>query len=81
LNDAAPGDGGGMVGAGAPRATAADFTSFFYGNNATISPRQNAAMWKAQVDLFTRPDLGGGPASGQDPLAVESLRVDRVIVP
>jgi hypothetical protein len=82
LNGASPGDGGGMFRAASPRAAAVgagpEYLSFFYSHNATASPIPNAARWKAQVDLFNRTDLDGGAASGQDTIAVDSLRVDRI---
>jgi hypothetical protein len=83
-NGAEPGDGGGMLRAGSPRllattgGTAPEFLSFFYGQNVTASVVDNAAVWKAQVDLFKRADLGGGAASGLDPIVVEGLIVDRI---
>jgi hypothetical protein len=52
--------------------------TFFHGNNATASLIQNANRWKAQVDVFNRSDLAGGPGSGLDGLRVESLRIDRI---
>jgi hypothetical protein len=75
---------GGMHRAGSPRPSQAtggvapEYVSFFHANNATASLIQNAARWKAQVDLFNRADLGGGPASGADPIVVTSLRVGRI---
>jgi hypothetical protein len=84
LNGDAPGDGGGMNRAGSPRSlsttlgVAPEYIAFFHGNRATASVIANAARWKAQVDLFNRTDLGGGPNSGRDPIVVERLEVDRV---
>jgi hypothetical protein len=81
-NAGAPGDGGGMRLAGSPRPTASEWTGFFFSNNvsaSTVIP--DVARWKAQVEFFNRGDLGGGATSGQDRVFVESLEVDRIILP
>jgi hypothetical protein len=78
------GQPGGMFLAGSPRRTQTtggvtpSYMTFFHGNNATASLIQNANRWKAQVDVFNRSDLAGGPGSGLDGLRVESLRIDRI---
>jgi hypothetical protein len=74
-------DGGGMVLAGAPPAGEPEtLYHFFYGNNVTANPNAipGAEGWKAQIDLFNRADLGGGPTSGQDEIIFSRLETFRV---
>lgn len=80
------GSAGNMEFAASPRRAEATggegqvYTGFFYGQNATSSATPNANRLRFMGDFFNA-SIFYGPTTGADPFVVESMTVDKMVLP
>lgn len=66
--------------AASPRLAAATYETYFYSQNATLSPIANTNRLRPLAIFINSGDIAG-PASGGDTFIVESLEVQRLVLP